>query len=145
MKHKAKIRERIHQKYCGHCAYCGEEVSLKAMQIDHVVPRSMFERHKELNLFPEFVLKEGGVDHSSNLFPSCGSCNKWKSDKDLEFFRAEIQAQSQRLRKYSSSFRLAVRFGLIRETPISVKFHFEEMEEIYRVIDSTNPIGQNVA
>lgn len=31
-------REQIFLKCNGHCAYCGKEITLKEMQIDHIIP-----------------------------------------------------------------------------------------------------------
>lgn len=39
MKHKPiskRIRELVYAKYNGHCAYCGSEITLKDMQVDHI-------------------------------------------------------------------------------------------------------------
>ena len=34
-----KVREIVYAKYKGHCAYCGCELEMKDMQIDHIVPK----------------------------------------------------------------------------------------------------------
>ena len=33
-------RQTIFQKYHGHCAYCGRPLKMKAMTVDHLVPKS---------------------------------------------------------------------------------------------------------
>ena len=36
---KKKIdREEVYNKCDGHCAYCGNEITIKQMQIDHIEP-----------------------------------------------------------------------------------------------------------
>ena len=35
-------RQDVLEKYNNHCAYCGKEIDLKSMQVDHKQPR----RHK---------------------------------------------------------------------------------------------------
>lgn len=30
------VREKVYQKYNGHCAYCGCELQYKDMQVDHI-------------------------------------------------------------------------------------------------------------
>ena len=32
-------RKEVLEKYNGHCAYCGKEITLKEMQVDHKHPR----------------------------------------------------------------------------------------------------------
>ena len=34
-----KTREIVYNKYNGHCAYCGCEIEMKDMQVDHIVPK----------------------------------------------------------------------------------------------------------
>jgi len=31
-------RELVHSKFGGRCAYCGVEITIKQMQVDHIVP-----------------------------------------------------------------------------------------------------------
>ena len=32
------MRQQVYDKYHGHCAYCGREITMKEMQVDHIVP-----------------------------------------------------------------------------------------------------------
>ena len=114
---KKSIREHVHQKFGGHCAYCGEEITLKQMQVDHVEP-----------IWRGNVMAESerrrleGID---NLHPACRPCNHRKMTLTVEDFRAEIEAQIPRLIQYSSQFRTAERFGLVELTEKPVIFWFE--------------------
>ena len=36
-------REEVLKKYDGHCAYCGAEITLKQMQVDHLIPMELYE------------------------------------------------------------------------------------------------------
>ena len=101
-------RLSVHGKFGGRCAYCGQEITLKGMQIDHIQPRFKF-----------------GADSLDNLNPACASCNNWKHSFTLDEFRAELEAQTERLRRYSSQFRIAERFGLVAQAAIKVLFYFE--------------------
>jgi hypothetical protein len=106
-------RAEIHAKYNGRCAYCGREIPLTGFHVDHLTPvyRGMMgwqERDKE-----------------AVKMPSCGRCNRWKSVHSLEQFRAEIEAQIERIRRDSAGFRLAEDFGLIQPTNSGVTFFFE--------------------
>lgn len=44
-----KIRRQVYEKYGGRCAYCGEPIEYKAMQVDHMEP-----------------LAKGGADRKKN-------------------------------------------------------------------------------
>lgn len=107
----------IHSKYGGRCAYCGCEISIEKMQIDHIVSREEYYRNQASFSFP--------LDDPTNLNPSCHSCNNYKRNFSLEDFRSEIEQQVNRLRRDRPTFRLAERFGQIQCSPCAVKFYFE--------------------
>lgn len=120
-------REIVFNKFGGKCAYCGCELNVK-FQVDHIVPKSFFEAHiKNQFRVPAFLkhLTIEDVNNIDNLMPTCGICNKWKSAHDLELFRSEIAEQIKRLNDWSSNFRFAKRYGLVKETPKPVIFYFE--------------------
>ena len=123
-------RQEVYNKCGGHCAYCGEEITIKEMQVDHIIPVSFFSDHIRSNKrVPKFLSHLKGIDvnHIDNLFPSCRVCNKWKSAFDLEFFRSELSEQVRRLNDYSSNYRIAKRYGLISEVNIPIVFYFEKI------------------
>jgi 5-methylcytosine-specific restriction endonuclease McrA len=123
-------RQEVYNKCGGHCAYCGEEITIKEMQVDHIIPVSFFSDHIRSNKrVPKFLshLKGTDVNHIDNLFPSCRVCNKWKSAFDLEFFRSELSEQVRRLNDYSSNYRIAKRYGIINEVNIPIVFYFEKI------------------
>lgn len=127
---KKEFRHKIWNKFGGRCAYCGEDIAYKDMEIDHVIPRQEF-YNRIVNKFriPEFLshLSEHDVDHPDNLFPACRVCNRWKKTFDLELFRRELQEQIDRLNKYSSNYRIAKKYGLVEEANINVVFYFEKI------------------
>ncbi len=127
----AKInRQEILDKFSGHCAYCGEEIDLKKMQVDHVIPQYLFDRKFDMQKkAPKFLkhLNESNKDHVDNLFPACRVCNNWKNTHSLEQFRKEIGEQIRRLNEYNSNYRFAKRYGLIQETPKKIVFYFETL------------------
>ena len=112
-------RQKVYDKYNGHCAYCGCKIKFKEMQVDHLVAQRKYSlgiAHKHTDkLMNEF----------DNLMPSCRYCNKWKNDFDIEFFRLEISRQLKRLNEYNANYRFAKRYGLIEETPKQIIFYFE--------------------
>lgn len=121
-------RIEIHKKYNGYCAYCGEEIQLKDMQVDHIIPQRDFIQHVHNNFkIPEFLshLTEADINHPDNLNPSCRVCNKWKSAHDLEFFRHELSEQVNRLNAYSANYRIAKKYCQIKETIVPIRFYFE--------------------
>ena len=112
-------REKIHLKYSGKCAYCGCEITVPKMQVDHIIPQREFSnRIKNKFRIPYFLthLTEFDVNNEDNLNPACVVCNKWKSAHDLELFRSELFEQIKRLNFYSSNYRIAKRYGLLEET-----------------------------
>ena len=112
-KHLTKAqRQMIYDKYGGHCAYCGCELKISDMQIDHIQA--------------DYV---GGKSDMSNYNPSCRMCNFYKSTFPIEMFRIQIMGIVDRLRKVFI-FRLAERYGLIesRDRQRPLKFYFEETQ-----------------
>jgi len=120
----------IWSKFQGHCGYCGEEIKLKRMQIDHIIPKSNFVTsvHNKYKI-PLFLshLTINDIDHVDNLMPSCPVCNRWKKTFHLELFRSEIQKQIERLNSYSANYRFAKRYGLLKEINGPVIFYFEKL------------------
>ena len=120
MKRKALTKaERliIYNKTDGHCAYCGEEIELKAMQVDHVAPME----------FDGLIEKSGNdPNHIDNLLPSCRSCNYIKSSMMLEKFRQRVSEWPNVLMRDNVTYRNAVRFGMVLQNPHKVEFYFEK-------------------
>lgn len=121
-------RPEVYAKYNGHCAYCGEKIKYKDMQVDHIIPKVDFVRHVANRIHvPDFLkhLTVDDVNHIDNLNPACKVCNKWKSFHHLELFRSEIEMQVKRLNAYSANYRMAKRFGLITENVKPIFFYYE--------------------
>lgn len=78
------------------------------MQVDHIHPK-----------------RRGGSDDIGNLNPSCFACNNYKMTFLIEELRRAVGRQVERARRYSVNFRLAERYGLIKETGNPVVFYFE--------------------
>jgi hypothetical protein len=125
---KKKIRVNVYNKCNGHCAYCGVVISIGEMCIDHVEPIGrirQFNLEKRKLVFTGKVLKPEN-DHIDNMLPSCHSCNSYKSSFNLEKFRTELLQQQRRLNEHSCNYRIAKRFGLIKENPNHIHFYFEK-------------------
>lgn len=115
-------RTEIYQKYEGKCGYCGEDITEKEMQIDHIVP--IYRNHSLQDLTKMNIIR--GTNNLNNLMPACKSCNNFKKTLTLEKFRIEMQKQVERANKYSVNYRFAKKFGLVKETNIDVVFFFEK-------------------
>lgn len=114
-------RNKIHQKFGGRCAYCGEvlpDSSGKFMHIDHVEP---LVRNWGSNdcLFPE-------NDNENNLFPTCIRCNRYKSSLPIESFRYWLKNTPKVLLK-NTAFNNAVRYGMIEVKEWDGLFYFEKL------------------
>ena len=104
---KKEERNIVFDKYSGHCAYCGKEITIDVMQVDHIEP-----------------LHNGGEDSIENKNPSCKSCNHYKRGYGLEGFRKYMMKLHERIIKDYIS-RVANDYGIINITPFSGKFYFE--------------------
>lgn len=116
------LRERIYNKYNGHCAYCGTHITLSEMQVDHLQP-------KWHNLTDEDCEKKGidrGTDDEDNLMPSCRACNYYKHTSTLDGFRARL-AVLQSIVMESFNARLALKYQMISLQPWDGKFYFEKI------------------
>ena len=108
-------RKLIYQKYDGHCAYCGAEITLREMQVDHIKPKCF-----------------SGTDEEKNLNPSCRYCNNYKCNFTVEEFRYYAkQMLNERLDylfKSKTKMMVAVNFGTISLAKWDGMFYFEQYE-----------------
>lgn len=118
------LRERIYNKYNGHCAYCGTHITLSEMQVDHLQP-------KWHNLSDEDCERKGidrGTDDESNLMPACRACNYYKHTSTLDGFRVRLTVlQSNVMESFNA--RLALKYQMIALQPWDGKFYFERPED----------------
>jgi len=124
------LRQEVWEKYGGRCAYCGEEITLKEMQIDHIFPKHLkhwLDSSVMMRDHPWMLNKN--IDTKENLNPACRVCNKWKNTWTVEQFRKELESQISRLEKYSANYRMAKRYGLVVPKTLKVKFYFEQSEK----------------
>jgi 5-methylcytosine-specific restriction endonuclease McrA len=121
---KKKDRQEVYEKCNGRCAYCGEEITIKQMQVDHIQPH--WHTMTEEDAIRNKVVK--GSHDMDNLNPSCARCNKWKSTYTLEKFREVIETSLDRLERDTPNFRLARDFGLLTTNKKRVVFFFETLK-----------------
>jgi 5-methylcytosine-specific restriction endonuclease McrA len=114
-------RQQVYGKCDGHCAYCGIEITLKQMQVDHIQPH--WHTFTEQQASQANIVK--GSHDLDNLNPSCARCNKWKSTYSVEHFRKVVETSLERLERDTPNFRLARDYGLIEVIEKRVIFYFE--------------------
>lgn len=102
------LRHELWEAAGRRCQYCGQEVDLKEMQVDHIKP-----------------LHNGGGNALDNLRCACRACNYRKGTMDTETFRREVELSVTRLRR-DFTFRLAVAYGLVTVNDMPVVFEFEK-------------------
>ncbi len=112
-----KERQHVYDKYNGHCAYCGCELTIKEMQVDHIEP-----------MYWEMYYGDKNLDRMSNYNPSCRMCNFYKGTNTLEQFRTLIETIIERLGRQMFIFKVAQKYGLIEVKQHPVKFYFEKNE-----------------
>ena len=108
---KKEIRQKVYQKYYGHCAYCGKEILYSEMQVDHIVPKHF-----------------NGENDLSNYNPSCRSCNFYKSVNSLEAFRNMLKTIHERIIK-SFIVRIGIDYGIVEIKTFDGKFYFEKVKD----------------
>ena len=105
------FKRKIYDKFGGRCAYCGNEITLNNMTVDHVNPKC-----------------NGGSNSYLNCFPSCQRCNSIKADGTVEEMRAKIVDSLQKL-KTDRNFQMVRKYKMISLLCEEVTFYFENEEE----------------
>lgn len=119
---KTSDREIVLKKFGNKCAYCGLELQLSSLHIDHIIPkrRGMNQHQFDVTI----------VTCMDNYNPCCKSCNSSKGSMLLEVWRKEIELKISRLLRDSSTYRAALKFGLIKPTNKPVVFYFEKLNNV---------------
>ncbi|MOA44368.1 hypothetical protein D3C78_1666370 [compost metagenome] len=114
-------RKAIWDKSGGKCWYCGCYLPLKGWHADHVEPiiRNWWEN----------TSLHHDRDVEENKVPCCASCNIQKGSLSVEGFRRKIAQYVNSLNSYSNQYKMAIKFGLVQESGIDVKFWFERRGE----------------
>lgn len=121
-KHKTipkKTRQLVWEKYSHHCAYCGCELDYKDMQVDHI--KSVY-LHTDLKNDMDWE----SMNDIDNLMPSCRMCNFYKNAGDIEYLRKRLSDELIRNMRKPFDYRLALKYGLIKESIKPVVFYFEK-------------------
>lgn len=116
------MRGKVHKKYDGHCGYCGCEIMLKDMQVDHMNPKCL----KSLNMSMFEGVLTDMTDDISNLMPTCRRCNHYKRADTVENFRRSMKTLHERLMKNYIN-KVAVDYGIMEIKPFNGVFYFETL------------------
>ena len=118
---KKSIRKEVHEKFDGHCAYCGKTILYEDMQVDHYIPK----RSREFCL--DYSGKDDPINNITNLMPACRRCNHYKRSYSVEDFRKLIRTLHERIMKTYIA-KVALDYGIITVNPHSGVFFFEKSE-----------------
>ncbi len=108
MRINKEIRMAVFEKHNGHCAYCGELLEYKKMQVDHIDAKYL-----------------GGANDIENYNPSCRGCNFYKGTFTIEGFRQQLSTLHERFEKIFI-VKMAIRYGILKYKPFDGKFYFEK-------------------
>ena len=67
-------KKHLYGEQEGHCAGCNTHFEARNLEVDHIIARG-----------------KGGTDHLANLQLLCGSCNRIKGDRGMEYLHVKLQ------------------------------------------------------
>ena len=75
------VKKQLYKAQDGKCNGCGTEFEIHHFEIDHIIPKS-----------------KGGGDYLENYQLLCGSCNKIKGDRTMEYLRMKVEARERMMK-----------------------------------------------
>ena len=75
------VKERLYKQQNRLCNACGLEFNILNLEIDHIIPKS-----------------KGGGDYYENYQLLCGSCNRIKGNRPMEYLRMKIETREKMLK-----------------------------------------------
>jgi site-specific DNA-methyltransferase (adenine-specific) len=75
------IKQRLFKEQHGKCNACEHEFEIRNLEIDHIIPKS-----------------KGGGDYYENYQLLCGSCNRIKGDRPMEYLRMKIETRERMMK-----------------------------------------------
>lgn len=129
MSKRKSLRERIHQKFNGRCAYCGRMIEYKQMQVDHYYPQCkarFYARRFKIDVHAE-----------ENLMPTCRRCNHYKRAATPNQFRLLMKTLHERLEGIYI-LKVAVDFGMATVKPFDGLFYFEKWKKEIHLAAASN-------
>lgn len=133
------IRQHIHDKYGGRCAYTGRPLG-DDWQVDHILPKR---------------IKQADPDNTDNLLHAIRIVNHYKRGFGLEGFRIYMKTFHLRLtnlpkntkstkvqRRKEYMLKIAELFDITVDKPFDGVFYFETLKPEQNVQDQRNRNGQ---
>jgi len=148
---RKELRQKVYNKYDGRCAYCGCELQ-KGWHVDELLPVQRNRKLMKAGFYNKATGKLKDPEHRAmndskyeyrnskwindgyeyperlninNQMPSCPSCNINKHSLSLEDFRQLIQGFMKHLNEINTQYKIAKRYGLVKEEIKPVVFYFE--------------------
>lgn len=119
-------RSELRQKFGGRCAYCGCELG-ERWHADHFEPVCRNQKYvRGKGFVHDGTMYAPQNDTIDNMMPSCAPCNIDKHAMSLESWRQKLQGACGVLQRNVSTYRHALRFGLVTETQKPIVFYFEQ-------------------
>ena len=75
------VKQRLYKQQEGKCNACGQDFEIRNLEIDHIIPKS-----------------KGGGDNYENFQLLCGSCNRIKGDRPMEYLRMKIETRERMMK-----------------------------------------------
>ena len=75
------IKERLYKEQDVKCNACGTAFEIHHLEIDHIIPKA-----------------KGGGDYYENYQLLCGSCNRIKGDRTMEYLRMKIEMRERMMK-----------------------------------------------
>ena len=122
-------RAALREKFGGRCAYCGQPLGDR-WHADHIEP---IVRNDWYQLAVFSIPPRGPYyphsDTLENMNPACPPCNIDKHSMSLEDWRWIIARSNEVLARDVSTFRRALRYGLVQLNTKPVLFYFEQLAQ----------------
>src|SRR5688500_15095520 len=97
------VRQWVYHRFGGRCAYCGNSMEYKSMQVDHYLPQC--KERFYANRFKKDVHAE------ANLMPACRRCNHYKRARTPKQFRELMATLHERIESLYI-MKVAIDFGI---------------------------------
>jgi site-specific DNA-methyltransferase (adenine-specific) len=75
------VKQRLYKQQNCKCNACGQDFEIRNLEIDHIIPKA-----------------KGGGNYYENYQLLCGSCNRIKGDRPMEYLRMKIEVREKMLK-----------------------------------------------
>lgn len=119
-------RATLAAMFGGVCAYCGQPLGDR-WHADHKEP--VLRGYAPTSSDNPTGILHVHRDAIENLMPACAPCNLDKASYSIDQWRRKLEGSAASLARYSSTYRHAFRFGLVKPVAEHVTFYFEKSQE----------------